>query len=238
MKTAIVINKSLSPDTVDAGNGMLGYQVQLDVVSASGITPKIFIMQREVLSAGSPSEYEDQFYSVASVPQLESVPESPSDSLPFYRTNSITLIFPKLEDRTKYVGTILGLVEKLRAANDILLDTVVSEEVGFPPQSISRFWGFSADTSIPPSEILAAHSDSVPSREFSKVLATELGAYFFFAIRQTLGDIEAIRVQGNPATFVASTVTLQVLDGFSATYRLFRTSSQISPSDSILVEIE
>ena len=238
MKTVLVIKKEITSGTVPAGNGMSGYRLDLEVVNASEITPKIFVMQREVLSSGSPDEYEDQFYTVASVPQLESVPESPSTEVPFYRTSSISLIFSTVEGRDTYTQKILALIEKLRAANDVIINLDSPVEVAFPPEAISRFWGFSVDTSIPPSEILAASSDAESSKVFSKVLENLSSAYFFFAIRSTLGDIEAIHIQGILQTFVASTVSIEVLDGFSTEYRLFRTSNQIAPSSSLLVETE
>ena len=115
MSTILVIKKTESPDVVSAGNQMSGYQVQLEVTDSAGINPKIFIMQREVISAGDGGVYEDQFYSVASVAQLESVPEAPTSNLPFYRVSSVSLIFGTIEDREKYTSTILAMIENHRS---------------------------------------------------------------------------------------------------------------------------
>lgn len=239
MSTILVIKKTESPDVVSAGNQMSGYQVQLEVTDSAGINPKIFIMQREVISAGDGGVYEDQFYSVASVAQLESVPEAPTSNLPFYRVSSVSLIFGTIEDREKYTSTILAMIEKLRVANDLAINLSAEVEIGFPSTAIPRFWGFSEDNLVPVEELLAGPSDNVSSKEFSKVLENlDSDKYFYFATRSSLGEIETILVNGVSKAFATGSVAVEIQNGFSPSYFVYRTTQKVGQSSSILIDIE
>lgn len=239
MSTILVIKKTESPGLVPAGNQMSGYQVQLEVTDSAGINPKIFIMQREVISAGDGGVYEDQFYSVASVAQLESVPEAPTDELPFYRVSSISLIFATLEDRVKYTSSILAMIEKLRVANDLATNMVEEIEIGFPSTSIPRFWGFTEDNQVTEEELLASASDNVSSKEFSKVLENlDSDKYFYFAIRSSLGVVETISVNGDSEPFATALMAPEIATGLSPSYSIYRTTQKVGQSSSILIDIE
>lgn len=238
-QTVLVVSKSESSSVVEAGNGMSGFKVDLVVTDYIGISPKIFIMQREVLSASNGGTYEDQFYSVASVAQLESVPEVISDGA-FYRVSSISLIFKTLEELRLYTDKILSLIDKLRIANDLATTMTGAVSIGFPAtEATPRFWGFSADTTTTDEELLAGYSDNNYHKVLSETVANATTAkYLYFAIREPIGEITSLQVDGVVQTVVLVTRNVQITANLLVSYRIYRTSSTISPGGSILVEVE
>lgn len=237
MPTVLIISKQETDETSVNGQDLLGYRVDITVDVAASISDKIFVMQREVISGGDEGEYEDQFYSVASVPQLESVPENPTESIPFYRTNSISLIFATPEDRDTYTDLILSMVEKLRIANDISNTMIPSTVIGYPPKAVARFWGVTQETTISDEILLAGTWDSVYSKELSKTIVTpaEL-TYAYIAVRDSLGAITEISVNGNPVTTVLVSRNVEVVDGTEIAYRIYRTENTVPQSSTILLE--
>jgi hypothetical protein len=238
-QTIITVSKNESASLQSNGGGKSGYRVDLAVVDAIGITPKIFVMQREVVSSGDSGDYEDQFYSVSSVSQLESIGETPSLETPFYRTDSISLMFQSVEDEKLYTDQILLFINKLRLAND-LANTMTGEQiVGFPPEALPRFWGFSLETTITDEILLAGASDLVYSKALTKTLSiTGAAKYGYLAIRESLGEIDSLTIGSVEKTTQVTTRDVEVLDGLSVSYRIYRTDNTTAAATSILFEAE
>jgi len=119
MSTSITCTKAVSQSAANPPVFLGGgYRLDLAVTSATGISPKVFIMQREVDTAQAPN-FTDTFYSVASVEQMESVPDASSPTTPFYRSDSISLMFATLEELEFALQAILTTLSILKRANDL-----------------------------------------------------------------------------------------------------------------------
>lgn len=100
--------------------GMSGFRAAYQVTNAVNIDPAIFIMHREAMTAAG-DNFTDTYFTVASVADLETIPNSPMPSCGFYRSASIDLIFRNMEDLVRYCGQIEGMIAALVRANDDVL---------------------------------------------------------------------------------------------------------------------
>lgn len=240
-QTVIILSKTQSASIEEISPGMSGYRVDLEVVQATNIDPKIFIFHREVLSLGAIPEsgepYEDTFYSVASVPELESLPEAPTTPAPFYRKNSVSLVFSSISDLNEGVVTILDMIERLKAANDLTTNLGVSELIGFPPTALSRFWGITTETSITDEILLAGSSDLLYSIPLGASIANTAGPrYVYFAIPASLEAITEFRIGGDLVDTVLQTRDVETVGGTLVSYRIYRTEDAV-PTGTIVLEI-
>lgn len=229
--TVLVVSKQESNSVESIGNNLSGYRVTITVEEALNINPKIFIMQREVITPGNSGEYEDQFYSVASVAQIEAIPEAASANHPFYRTDSISLVFETVEDLRKYTDIILGMIDKLRKANDLAINMQASTLVGFPAQALARYWGLATTDTITDEILLAGPSDNVFSKEITKTITNSAGPrHLYVAIRSDLGALDHLYVNGSDTASTLTERTVTDANGYAAAYRIYCTGSfQLSP---------
>jgi hypothetical protein len=239
LKTTIILSETQSTSVEQVSNGMSGYRLDLSVDTAVNIDPKIFILHREVLSLGvlgdGDDPYEDTFYSVASVPMMESVPEAPTTDIPFYRVSSVSLVFSNLEDLNAGRESILGLVEILQEANDGVINVLPSTKLAFPPQSLSRFWGYTAETTITDEILLAGFSDTLYQVPLSVTITSIPAArYFYFAMPASLGSIQAMNINGTAAAQASVSRSVQTVNGCSVPYIIYKTQSTIDVRTALL----
>ena len=110
-----------------------GYGLGVKVLSAAGMSPKIFVWQRTVTSSTDEqsAEYPDKFTHIASPTDLEQIPEDcaePTVDSPYYRTDNITLLFRDMDElsetRALIDSDIAGLVLALREAQNLAVQEV------------------------------------------------------------------------------------------------------------------
>jgi len=117
----------------DPANNIQGYKLKATAVG-TGMSSKVFVCQRRVPSA-TDSEYNelpDEFVSLADPVDLEQYPEDEpnlGDNIPYYRVDSITLVFrsaPELEEvRLLLDEDIQHLLTSLEAMDDIISGEVI-----------------------------------------------------------------------------------------------------------------
>lgn len=240
LQTVIIISQSKSDTLEQIGLGMSGYRVDLAVTVASNIDPKIFIMQREVLSLGSQSvndetPYEDTFFSVASPAYMESIPEAATSQCPFYRVSSISLVFESLEEMERGLAAILQLTESLRVANDRVINLVQNETLVFPPEALARFWGLSTQTTITDEILLDGPSDTSLSKIFEKVVPNPSGPrYLYLAYPASLGAVSSVRVNSGTVACTLVTRDVTTIGSLTVSYNIYRTNSTIAEASLIL----
>lgn len=235
MKTTIVYRKTESDSLERPGNGLSGYRVDLEITEVLNITDAIFIMQREVPNPDLPDTYEDTFYSVASVAQLESVGTVPSLDNPFYRVNAISLVFPNPEELKLYTDRIILLIGKLQKANDALINMQDPTTGAFPSDTLARYWGLVSAAAVTDEDLEAGSVDYVYDKILSKTLQNDGGPrYVYVALRADLSAITALKI--NAATIATTLVTRAVVNanGYSASYNIYRTNTTTSASTIIL----
>lgn len=240
LKTTIILSETQGTSVEQVSNGMSGYRLDLSVDLAVNIDPKIFILHREVLSLGVLGEeetepFEDTFYSVASVPMMESVPEAPTSDVPFYRVDGISLVFSSLEDLGAGKKSILELVELLQEANDGVINVRPSTKLAFPSQSLSRFWGYTTETTITDEILLAGFSDTLYQVPLSSsITGIPAARYFYFAMPASLGSIEDMKINGTAVPWGYVTRSVETVAGCSVSYIIYRTQNTIDVRAALL----
>ena len=233
LKTTIIISETQSSSVEQISNGMSGYRLDMSVDSAVNISSKIFIMQREVLSIGVLGEgedepFEDTLYSVASVPEMESVPEAPTSDVPFYRVSSISLVFGSLEDLNKGRNSILELIGLLQRANDGVINLLPGTKLSFPPQAIARFWGYTTETTITDEILLEGNFDTLYQIPlYTPTLSLPGPRYLYFAMPASLGEIGSMKVNGSVVAFNSVTRSVVTIGGCSVSYVIYVTQGTI-----------
>lgn len=241
LKTSIVLSKTESNSVEVLSSGMAGFRVDIAVVNAANIDTKIFIMQRDVLTLGSAAEgdptppYEDTFYSVASVGQMELVPEAPTDECPFYRVSSISLVFEAVEDLQAGVAAILELVSKLQDANDLAINMQSALILGFPQESVARFWGITTETTVSDEILLTGSQDYEYAVALDKVITNSSGPrYVYFAYPATLDDITTFQIGGVDVAVTPVTRDVETVADLLVSYKIYRTDDLIDPGSLLI----
>ena len=235
MKTTIIYTKQESSSLAAAGNGMSGYSVTITITEADNISPKIFIMQREVVSSED-EVFLDKFYDVASASMMTTVEESPTLDEPFYRTNAITLIFPNPEDLRHYVAQIEARISLLRVANDALINLQSSQKLATPADTLVRYWGMAPTHAATDETLEAGPKDFVWSKILSKSLTNSAGPrYFYVAIRADLADIATLVINGVSRAFTKTVRDVTNENGYVTSYKIFLTDANVSGSSFTLV---
>lgn len=120
-KTVITISitKTLQSE-VTPENG--GNRLQVAVTDSENIDPRIFVYQIDVDSEFSPEDLA-LFYSVASVPQMSSLPaDAGGPDEPFFRLNTLDLVFETPDELEDALASIVSEIKSLQRGNDVLLD--------------------------------------------------------------------------------------------------------------------
>lgn len=239
MKTTLIytVAESDSAQQVQP-TGMYGYAVTIAVTEALNITDKIFIMQREVPRTQEPDAYLDTFYSIASVPQLEILQQDAPGSMdqPFYRTNTITLVFARPDELQVAVDKIKSLIARLVKANDAVINFQAAEKSALPIDTLARFWGLFLTVSPVAADIQAMTADDVYSQVIDKTIVNGAGPrYIIFACRVDLPVITTLMVNGVSAPFASTTLSLTNPNGYTASYRVYHTTGTFSTGNLRLV---
>lgn len=233
MKTTLIYTKQENNTLVQAGNGLWGYRVDFTVTEAANISPKIFIMQREVPVVGQ-DVFVDSFYSVASAAQME-LPEIGSLDDPFHRTNTISLIFPNPADLRLYSDSIEEMIGQLVKANDAILSMLPAQTVGVPDTTLARFWGLVSAHAVTDQDLEARGVDHVFSKTLAKTLTNDAGPrYVYVAIRSDLADITALKLNTVGAAFAKTTRAYENPAGYTHDYKIFLTNATTSASTIVL----
>jgi hypothetical protein len=101
-------------------HGLFSYGLLVEVLSATDMTDKIFVIQRGVASAtdtevNDPGEL-DTFQWIASPLELDQYPEGAPDlqnQIPYYRTNSVRFSFRSMDELVDTLALIKSDIEKL-----------------------------------------------------------------------------------------------------------------------------
>lgn len=124
------IVRSVSVEQPPAGQP--GHRAVFTVTAVENIDANIFVRQREVAVAGQ-DNFVDSFYTVASVADMAALPAGFSSmDEPFYRVNTIDLVFPTVPELEKYVAQIQRLIALLRDANDLAINMQTPVVVTIP----------------------------------------------------------------------------------------------------------
>ena len=229
MKTTLLYTVSKSNSVETLSTGMSGYRLDLAVTEVLNIDSNIFILQREV-PVGNQETYQDTFYSVASVPQMASLPTGWSSmDQPFYRVSSISLVFRSVEEMERDLSFIEILIAKLVNANDLILAMLPPQKIALPQLALARFWGLSTDTTITDGQLQAAQWDPVYSNLSSVTVPNPDGArHIFFACRSDLGPINNLVVNGISQAFTLTTRAYTNPDGYTASYDIYVTNDALT----------
>ena len=114
------------------------YLMRVEVIAAEDVSDKIFVMQRSlsaVVDGAPPPDPIDRFVSVADPVDLEQYPEDAPDlehEIPFYRTNSVDLLFRSLVELqdtwTDIQEDVQGMIDALNTelVNPVTVDVVIT----------------------------------------------------------------------------------------------------------------
>lgn len=223
--TTIIYTLDKSVSVVDNPVSMSGYRATFTVTEAVNIDPNIFVRQREV-NEPSQVNFIDSFYTIASVADMADLPVGFSSmSQPFYRVNTVTLVFPNQEDFEKYVEQIKVMIEALRKANDLVINMLPSETIGIPDnETLLRYWGASSNLSVLDSELYTFNTDDVYSKIKTIGFDTDAPRYLYFAYRDELGAPASVTVNMAPEVPVLVQRAVISENGYSHAYRIYRTA--------------
>jgi hypothetical protein len=204
-----------------------GFLLKISVDEVNDITDHIFVMQRDV-NSNYVDDVLDSFYSVASVGEIELIPEDNPDEngTNFFRTNSIELMFQSAKELEDAWTKIKSDVSALAIANDASFDIDNVTIHSFPPNRIPRFYGKSSDSNIDASSIkLSLNKDFESSSTLSVSETLFAGDYFYVCLHTSFGNDMSIHLDGVQIDTVVTTVSLEIFDGVSVNYNLFRTAN-------------
>lgn len=120
---------SQSPDK----RGVFGYALKVEVISASGISPKIFVYHQspEGINGNSIAE----FMNIASPVDLQEYPEdAATTTIPWYRTDKCTIWVRSISDLEMAKQLFIDDIAALRNSVDVL-----NSENNFTNQSTIEF---------------------------------------------------------------------------------------------------
>ena len=225
----IVYTKTLTgPPTQPENAVYLGcWRVLVNVIEATGIDKKIFIYKK-----GSPTTsggaFNDYFYSVASLYEIESLPEDASGPGAFYRSDSVDLVFKSSEEAVDALAQIESLIEALRLAASV--DQSSPVYVGTPVGSILRYWGVLAGATATDESLASLSVDEGVSKVINKTISSQILGYVYFAYRNLSGPIASFKINGN--TVATTLVTRNVVNSFghSASYNIYRSNTTFTGS--------
>jgi len=216
-----------------------GFLLKITVEEANDISPKIFVMQRDVSSAYVDG-VRDEFYSVTSVGELDLIPEDAPDpeGTNFFRTDEIELMFESLSDLEEGWEKIKYDVAALSKANDNSLTIGAISYDSFPSGAVPRYYGKSENILTTGSEVVGAliENDTYSASALFQS-AISVDSYLYFVLHNTLGDDHVISFKGVELPTTVTEVTISV-GGSSQDYNIFRTTDPIDAQDFGTASIE
>jgi hypothetical protein len=194
----------------------------MQVIEATGVGKKIFVYKK-----GSPTSsggaFADFFYSIASLYEMETLPEDASGPGAFYRTDSIELVFRDLEEAESSITYIELLIEALTVAASVKTSSPIY--VGSPNGTLLKYYGVLASASASDSEILSLSYEDGVSSTINKIFSSGISGYVYFAYRSLSGPVSSFKVNGSvvPTTMVSRNIVNS--SGHSAAYNIYRTNN-------------
>ena len=237
LKTTILYTKQPSVSKNFPATGQDGFRVVLTVNEATNIDKKIFVLHREVLTSAEENAWSDTFYTVASISDMEDIPDAPQDMEGFYRVDSIDLIFRSKQDFDAGLKKIETMIGRLVAANDRVINLEPTPEiVGIPESAVWRYWGQSVATSLTDEEIQDLLHEPAPTADFSKEFTTDGPRYLYVAYRAEL-DVKSFTLNGTPVDMTVTTRDFVNEDGHQHSYLIYRTTSTQNGTSMVLATV-
>lgn len=98
------------------------YKVLLEVSTATGISPYVFVLQRQ-RTVSDPTKTDDVFAAICTPEQLESLPQdAPDADSSYFRARSVTLVSRTLENLNDVIQSILGEINKLCLDYELMIN--------------------------------------------------------------------------------------------------------------------
>lgn len=223
--TSLLYTRQISeplPGTLPADQS--GVRLDYAVTHAHLIAPNPFIFQRNITGPGS-EDFEDYFYSVASVAQMESLSvDEPAEDEVFYLSSTAQLVFGNYDLALEASMKIESALAMLCEQNDASLDLAPAQLLGYPLDAGARFWGASDVATLTDELLLAQGSEPCPTLTTTKTIDTGGTAkYLFLAYPSSLG------VASFTLNSVAEAMTLVSRDvvnssGLTVPYHIYRTT--------------
>lgn len=230
----IVYTKTLTGPPAQPENAAhLGcWRVAINIIEATGINKKIFVYKKGTPTT-SGGAFSDYFYSVASLYEIESLPEDAASSGAFYRSSSVDLVFQSSEEASAALAEIESLIEAVRLAASV--DQSSPVYAWSPAGSVLKYYGVLAGTSATDEQLLSLSAEEGVSKDISKNISSQILGYVYFAYRQLSGSIASFKVNGNevPTTLVTRNVVNSA--GHSAVYNIYRTNTTFTGN--IILEV-
>jgi len=236
MKTLILLRRetslSLKKDPRTLSN-YEGFLLKVSVTKTKNITPKIFVMQRDVASNYIADGVLDAFFSVASIGELEWIPESapnPHNALNFYRTDAIDLMFETREELEDAWNKIKLAVSQLSAASDSSNEIAEETMYAFPEVALPMFYGVT-DLDLTQSQIvhsLSALPSFTNTHSFSYDISRDSYAYFVIHRDLMLPHEASFLNNGTEVPHAINQVTLSIGDeAWPELYMVYRSAEKI-----------
>jgi hypothetical protein len=234
-KTQIRLKRETSLSLVSPPNtatAFEGFLLKIEVEKAYKISPKIFVMQRDVNSGYIADGVLDSFFSVASVGELEWIPEDApvKNGTNFYRTNSIELVFESREDLESGWKKIKADVYALAKANDVTFEVAEELLFPFPEDSLPMYYGTSHLSLSGLSAIQSLSKNPVYTSEYQFSFVAEVATYVYFAVHRSLGQELNVRVNGSITSMTKTLVEVPAIyGGGNDEYYLYKSSPLTAP---------
>ena len=204
-----------------------GFLLRLST-EAYNISPKVFVMQRDV-SSNYVDNISDHFYSIASVAEMEFIPEDAPDvnNTNFYRTDKVDLVFETPKELEDGYQKIRFEVSALAIANDDTYTVTHESWEPFPSDAIQRYYGVSQYilTTNQIKDALFSDSTYSSSLNFSADI-TDIPQYIYFVLHRNLGETHTIKMDSIELPLTSSEIVLDTTYGLSQPYRVFRTTNK------------
>jgi len=232
MQTSIVYSRKLTKPT-DTGvtQNFQGVRLDLEVTASSLIDKCPFIFQR-MMSGPGITEFNDYFYSVASVSQMEDLLiDNPGVDEVFYRSSKVNLVFATQEEAAKADQDIASAIAQLCIQNDISLQMNPTTVVGYPADAALIYYGTSEVSTLTGTDITSLlNSPSVPLPITAPYTANPLLLeYLYIAWPAAMGEA-TFTINGAPVTMVKSTQSLINSYGLAMDYLVYHSPTVYTDS--------
>ncbi len=229
-KTVLILKRETSDSfrqETAPKTSLAGYLLKVKVEIAHNINKNIFVMQRDISSNYSQPAI-DTFYSIASVGEMEWIPENSPDSFSsnFFRTDNIELMFESKKELEIGWEKISKEVYSLAEANDLSIETKTDLYATYPNDAFYRYYGVSQQQTLNESDILNLYKDLEYAKNVDIFDEFTGNTYFAVAIPSFLGD-HIFYVDNNLVSFSKSDINLTTKYGADVMYTIYITDDFI-----------
>jgi len=232
--TVLRLKREVSQSAINGSGGNFGgYQLKVVVDSYHNIDPGIFILQRGAISSYL-EEQEDIFITVASVPELHTLPYgAPEDGgSSYYRVKEISLMFGTSQEMEDGWEKISSAALALASANDLAINLQPDIVAFYPEDAFPRYFGASNDDPTV-DEILLLTRDVEYSLNLEKIVKLEDSANFTIAVPVSLGRGK-LKVDGQDVLINVLTKALTSKYGQEIQYFIHTTQSVLDAGNRII----